>query len=418
MKTTAQLRRQAINQDFSGAQSGGVSSERRLSSFEYDFLKSYVYAVHSGRCDSRELEITRCVAHSSLSHRPQKPSIIDVGASSFAVIGDGVLEATVLWKSHPYEVTISKETQYDGTRNHTIYCLGLSAEASSARQLLECLLKESVANSFYRNQILRVGWNAMAERPLTVKPIKVVGQPLGKIILKEDVRESVEFMIQTILAYPMLRKSLRYLLEGGPGTGKTETIRSIIDACNGFGTFLLVEGSVDLVELFDFASLFEPCIICLDDLDLSFGNRHETANRESLGEFLTLLDGVAKCNVFVLGTVNERKYLDEAASRPCRWDLILNIKAPMSPLYLKLIKERCTNDRVVELFTTQVIESMESRDVTGAFIVNLVKHLEITHALSPEKLNEQYVLTTVGRMHKGFYEDSKGSATPVGFEAN
>ena len=418
MKSLRQLRSQAMSQDLSIDKSGGVSSERRVSPFEYDFAKTYIFALHSGRIMSKEVQVSRCLAHSSLSHRPSKPSLIDVGSSSLPLVGDGVLEATVLWKGHPYEINIAKETQFEGQRTHTIYCLGLTTEASSAKQLLEYIYQQSVANSFYKNQVLRVSWNPMAERQLMLKPIKIVAQPLSKLVLEDDVKESMEFMIQTIIGYPMLRKSLRYLLEGGPGVGKTESIRSIIDACEGFGTFLLVEGTVDMVELFDFASLFEPCVICLDDLDLIFGNRHDIANREHLSEFLTVLDGVHKNNIFLLGTVNEKKFLDEAAARPCRWDFILNIKAPTSPLYLKLIKERCANDRIVELFTSGVIESMETKDVTGAFIVNLIKHLEITHALSPEKLDEQFVLSTLERMHKGFYKNSIGTEKPVGFGAN
>ena len=418
MKTMTHIRRRAISQDSSGEPSGGVAFERRVSPFEYDFLKSYIYAVHSGRFENLALGINRCIAHSSLSHRPQKPSVIDVGSGSFALIGDGVLEASVSWKGGLYEVNISKETQYEGQRTHTIYCLGLSPEASSARQLLEYLLQQSVANSFYKNQVLRISYNPMADNSLIVKPVEITGQALSKIILADDVREAVEFMIQTIISYPILRRSSRYLLEGGPGTGKTETMRAIIEACRGFGTFLLVEGSVEMVELFDFAALFEPCVICLDDLDLIFGNRHEVANREHLGEFLTMMDGVSKSNVFVLGTVNEKKYLDQAASRPCRWDFILNTKAPKAPAYVQLVKQRCTNEHIVGLFTCQVIESMAAKNVTGAFIVNLVKHLEITHVIFPEKLNEQFVLTIIERMHKGFYKNSSSNNKPVGFRAN
>ena len=397
-------------------QSGGIASERRLSPFEYDFLKSYIHAVHSGRFANKELMIDRCIAHSSLSHRPQRATVIDVGSASFPLIGDGVLEASITWRKALYEITVAKETQYEGQRTHTAYCLGLSADSSLAKQLLDYLLQESVANSFYKNQVLRISWNPMAERTLTVKPVAVAGQSLKKIILQEDVREAIEFMIQTIISYPVLRRSLRYLFEGAAGSGKTETVRSIIEACKGFGTFLLIEGSVDMIELFDFASLFEPCVICLDDLDLIFGNRRDIANREHLGEFLTLMDGVSKSNVFVIGTVNEKKYLDQAASRPCRWDFILRMQPPKSQLYVQLLKERCTHDEIRALFTQPIVASMAAKDVTGAFIVNLIKHLEITYALTPEKLCEEFVLATVERMHNAFYKNTDSSTKSVGFQ--
>ena len=239
---------------------------------------------------------------------------------------------------------------------------------------------------------------------------------MSRIILEDDVREAIEFMIQTIIGYPVLHRSLRYLLEGGPGTGKTETVRAIIEACRGFGTFLLVEGSVDLVGLFDFASLFEPCVICLDDLDLIFGNRRDISNREHLGEFLTMMDGVSKSNVFVLGTVNEKKHLDQAASRPCRWDFILKTQPPRSEVYTHLLKERCAHEQITALFTQRIVEAMAAKDVTGAFIVNLIKHLEITFALAPEKLCEEFVLTTVERMYNGFYKNTDANTKSVGFK--
>ena len=61
---------------------------------------------------------------------------------------------------------------------------------------------------------------------------------------------------------------------------------------------------------------------------------------------------------------------------------------------------------------------MEEKNVTGAFIVNLLKHLEIAYVLSPEKVDEQFILTTLDRMHKGFYKHSTGTEKAVGFEAN
>jgi predicted AAA+ superfamily ATPase len=342
--------------------------------------------------------------------------VIDVGSASFPLIGDGVLEASISWEGGFYEATVAKETVYEGQRTHTAYCLGLTKQSSSAKQLLEYLLQESVANSFYKNQVLRISWNPLGERTLIVKPVNIVGQPLSTIILQDDVRDEVEFMIQTIIGYPVLRRSLRCLFEGAAGTGKTMCVRAIIEACKGFGTFLLVEGTVDMVDLFDFASLFEPCVVCLDDLDLIFGNRHDVAHRKHLGEFLTMMDGVSTSNVFVLGTVNEKKYLDRAASRPCRWDFILKTEAPKSKLYLTLVQERCANEHIAGLFTREVVESMTAKDVTGAFIVNLIKHLDITYALWPEKLNEQFVLKVVERMHTGFYKSSETVAHPVGFK--
>ncbi|MCX6141697.1 MAG: ATP-binding protein [Ignavibacteriales bacterium] len=417
MQTLMRMRSEAINQDLATRPSGGISSEKRLSSAEYDFAKSYIHGVYSGRVASGEIHISRCVGISS-SHRPQKPNLIDTGVGSIPLVGDAIVMATISWRGEPYEVSVSQTLEYGGERSYAVHCLGLSAGATSAKELLDHLLKESIANSPYRNQILQVSWNPMSQRAITVKPVKIDAQPLSNIILQDEVRGSIELMIETIKHYPQLRTSLRYLLEGEAGCGKTETTRAVIRACEGFITVLIVESTVDVVQLFDYAQLYEPSLVCIDDLDIQFGDRHEGANREQLAEFLTAMDGIRTNSVFVLGTINRKQYLDAAASRPHRWDAILKISGPDSLSYLKLIKQRCQNEQITELFTPQVIESMASKTVTGAFVVTLLKRLELSRVLTPERLNEDFVLMTIDQLSKGFKRASDGSDTPVGFGAN
>jgi hypothetical protein len=418
MERDQQIRKRTLVEDTSGAQQEGVGAERRVSGFEYDFAKSYLFSLFSKRISNPELEITRCLAHTSLSHRPQVPSMIKTGPDTLPIIPDGVLESTVIWQKGTYEINISKESQYGGERVHTIYSLALSPEADAPLQLTEYILQESVAHSFYRNRILTVTWTPLAERSLTVRPVNVIGKPLSKIILRDDVRDVLELFIQTTIGFPILRKPLRLLLEGPAGTGKTESIRAVIQACKDFATFLIVESNVEMTELFDFANLFSPCVIVLDDLDLIFGNRHDVSNRESLAEFLMLTDGVSKSSVFMLATINNKKFLDQAAARPCRWEYIIDTGAPHPSQYMTMIKERCNNETVVDLFTEAVCRTMEDHNVSGAFIINLLGHLELTYRLNPEKLSEEYVISTVERMHKSFYRAPEAKEQSVGFVTN
>lgn len=412
------MRSEAMNQDLSRGQSAGVSSEKRLSSAEYDFAKSYLNAFYCGAIVDQRIEISRCVGYASSSHRPQRPNLIDTGVGSIPLVGDSVIMATIAWKQETYEISVSKEVEYGGERSYAIYCLGSSAGAASAKELLDHVMRQSIANSPYRNQVLQVSWNPMSQRPITVKPVKIDAQPLSSIVLHDEVRGSIELMIQTIKHYPQLRTSLRFLLEGDAGCGKTETTRAVIRACEGFVTVLIVESTVDVVQLFDYAQLYEPCLVCIDDLDIQFGDRREAANREQLAEFLTAMDGIRTNSVFVLGTINQKQYLDVAASRPHRWDAILKISAPDLLSYVKLIRQRCQNEKITELFTTQVIESMASRSVSGAFIATLLKRLQLSAALTPELLSEEFVLATIDRLNNGFNKASDSSDKPVGFGAN
>jgi hypothetical protein len=417
MKTLTHLRTEAINQDLSDGQPTGVSSEKRLSSAEYEFVKSHVHGVYCGRVANGEISISRCIGYSS-SHRPQKPNLVDTGVGSIPLVGDSLIMATIAWKGETYEISVSKAIEYGGERSYAIYCLGLSTGATFAKELVDHIIKESIAHSPYRNQILRLSWNPMSQRAITVKPVKIDAQPLSAIILQDEVRESVELMIETIRHYPKLRTSLRYLLEGDAGCGKTETTRAVIRACEGFVTVLIVESTVDVVQLFDYAQLYDPCLVCVDDLDLHFGDRDNGANKEHLAEFLTAMDGLRTNSVFVIGTINQKQFLDAAASRPSRWDAILRIAAPDAQSYSQLIAHRCRHKEVSDLFTTRVIESMATKGATGAFVITVLKRLELARVLTPERLCEEFVLTTIDRLNNGFNKASDGSGKPVGFEAN
>ena len=393
-------------------------SERLISPYEYDFLKSFLHAVYSGRFENPDINIVRCVSHTSLNHRPLRPTIIDTTSESFPLVGDGVLEVTVNWRGGLYEVNVSRESTSDGLRLHMAFCLSLSEEASSPKKLLDLLLRESVANSYFKHEVLRVTGNPMGEHSLNVKSCKVTGQGLGKLMLGEETKEAVGFLIETIKNYSAIQRPLRYLLEGKPGTGKTEIVRTIIEATRGYATFLLIEGVVELIELFDFAALFSPAVVCLDDLDLIFGNRQDAANRERLGEFLGVMDGLSNSNVFVLATTNDKRWVDQAAARPGRFDAVIDTDIVDPKLYRHMICERCPNESIVKSFTGGVIDVLGQKRVSGAFIMNLIKYLEIASALRPETVNEEIVLRTIERMHRGFYRTPRTKEESFGFAPN
>ena len=79
---------------------------------------------------------------------------------------------------------------------------------------------------------------------------------------------------------------------GKPGTGKTDTIRSIIEVRKGQATFLVVEGFCNLKIVFELAELLSPAVICLDDLGLICGDRNNPQFHSMLDEFMTLMGGV------------------------------------------------------------------------------------------------------------------------------
>jgi ATP-dependent 26S proteasome regulatory subunit len=252
---------------------------------------------------------------------------------------------------------------------------------------------------------------------MQIKPIEVKGRNLEEILLPFECIEAINLFIQTLRHFDHIHRPLRFLLNGKPGTGKTETVRSIIEACKGYATFLLVEGRCELREVFELASFFTPAVVCLDDIDLSFGNRLQSVDRHRLGDFLNLMDGFNKNNIFVLATTNDKDWVDVAASRPGRFDMILDVNLLEPSLYLELIRQRCPNEEIIRLFDDSILEEMKEKKVSGAFVVNLIKHIEIKHALNHVTLDSGHVRDAIEKMYRGFYK-RVNEGEVIGFAAN
>lgn len=72
------------------------------------------------------------------------------------------------------------------------------------------------------------------------------------------------------------------------------------------------------------------------------------------------------------------------------------------------------NEFVLSLFDDAIIETLERRHVTGAFIANLVKHLELIEQLNPRSMTTGELLETIEELNLGFSE-KKGGNGKVGF---
>jgi hypothetical protein len=116
-----------------------------------------------------------------------------------------------------------------------------------------------------------------------------------------------------------------------------------------------------------------------------------------------------------LASTNDKKLVDLAASRPGRFDLILDVSEIEAKNYIDLVKRETDNPEILKFFDNNVIESLKVKKVTGAFIVSLIKqlnsHLLMNGKISFDEFNE-YLDTT----HKGFYgNNSERIVQVVGF---
>ncbi len=395
----------------------GMAWEKPLTIHEYRFLKSYLCAVSSKRFTDAQLTITRCMGMNFFSHRPVFPSTIDSGSEIFPQINDDILSVSVQWENAEYEICVFIE-EADNSRSHAAYCIGLSYNAVFPHELLEYCVLHAIRNSYYKNKILRISPTENFNDGIVISAVVISGRNLSEIFLAKESAESLRMFVDAVKQYDTIKQPLRYLLSGKPGTGKTESVRAIMNECRNAATFLFVEGNCNMQQVFEVASYFSPAILCMDDIDLICGTREQHHNK-GLGVFLSMMDGFRSSDLFVLATTNDKQWVDVAASRPGRFDVVLDMEVIESTLHCDLIHQRCRNEKLLELFTDDVLEMMRQKKVSGAFVVNLIKQLEIKYQLTPEVVDNEYLLTNFDRLHKGFYKrPSPVLESAFGFETN
>ncbi len=396
----------------------GYIWESTLENVEYEFLKSYIYAVYCGSIDEDDMDITRCLAHSSLNHRPQPVSALDSGMKKFPIIADSVLEGTAAWKGGFYEVTISKESHRDGVRVFTAYVLGLSDNANQPRSLFEFLKRRSMACSYYNRKTLTVRGKDFPDSNLIVKQTPIAGRNIEDIFISENKQQAIQLFVQSIKQYAEVRKPMRYILSGKPGTGKTEMIRAIIKECTGLATYFIVEGTTPIRSVFELAANFSPSVICMDDFDLLSGDRATGHCSQYLDDLLGLLDGFRSSPIFVLATTNEKSWIDRASSRPGRFDNIIDMEMLDGALYGKLIEQRLAENNLIESFTQEVLEELVRIKASGAFVVNLLKNIGMKKKLLKTTIDHETIIDAITELNKGFYKRPENGDNSLGFTAN
>jgi hypothetical protein len=395
-------------------QKTGSFSERTLCLHEYEFLKAYLHAVFVGTIPEPALRIVRCVAKTSLSDRPLVPRQVDAGSPSFPLIGDDTLSLTLEWSGGLYDVNVSREFAMPEGPVTTAYCLGLAPAAANPKELLREIITKAVGNSLFKNEVVQLAMDSDGDR-LQMRTVSPKDRSLSALCLSGEVADAMTMFVHSVQRYRSLRIPLRYLFSGKPGTGKTETIRAAIHACKRNATFVLVEPGVDLKAAFEFAGCFDPAVLCLDDVDLLCGDRRHGRQRNCLSDFLALMDGFVPSNVFVLATTNDKELVDQAASRPGRFDAILDFCHLERKHYQRLIEERSSILGIAALFDDDILRDLEDRRVSGAFIVTLLKNLELRQSLGGESIDRDAVLKIIDNLYRGFYQRPDECARLIGF---
>jgi len=260
----------------------------------------------------------------------------------------------------------------------SIEVAGLATE--SAQELLGELAVLQSRLNVYRGQILELqagqfGVEVVFPRLAATARTDVV---LPEEVLRRVERHSLDMAArreQLRAAGQHLKRGL--LLHGPPGTGKTHTVRYLVQALEGTTVLLLSGRSLHMVgSVTGLARDLQPAAVVLEDVDLVAEDReYGPGPAPVLFELLDAMDGAAQdADLLFLLTTNRADLLEPAlAARPGRVDVAVEIGLPDAAARLRLLEvygrgvplQLSDDDRAA------AVERMEG--VTASFVKELLR---------------------------------------------
>jgi SpoVK/Ycf46/Vps4 family AAA+-type ATPase len=225
----------------------------------------------------------------------------------------------------------------------------------------------------------------------------------GNELILNDVQKK---FIQHFISRVGRGGNARYLLNGEPGTGKTESIREIARKLIPHVTFIIPDftTSEDLTAIMEACEIFQSGVIIMDDIDLYLGSRDNGSYTRLLGQFLSFFDGVKKRKISLLASTNDKGLVDKAAERPGRFNFTLDYSFLDEDQIRKVcdihLPEKWRIEEVYEALTGKI--NGKKVNITGAFIANLAENIREMSEEDPQWTTEDTV-SLITESYKGFY---------------
>lgn len=381
----------------------------KLNSVEENIIKNYLWNLYTGNTENKNIRINKIIGISSFETPvAQLPNKYYNTSSNDYTFNDSLFIASLTYNSESYELVVKQIfDKFHGIFEYHITVKGSSEQAKFANDLISILIDVGTIESSYTNSVIKLKNNQSPKGFIEkLQVIKLAPQKLEDLFISDIKKDQLRRFIKSIKNFENDHISLRYLLNGPPGTGKTQIINSIINEVHGDLTILITNGeALPLDEIFKFCLLFKKVLWIIDDFDFIVEDRNRSYSRDDLGKFLQFLDGLLPNNVFMLASTNDKSLVDLAAARPGRFDLILDIGEIHPQYYLKLIKRETDDNEIIDFFSDPVIERMKMKKLSGAYIVSFVKQLKSLKAhkgkIEPGEFDSYFDI-----IYNGFYSNN------------
>ena len=387
-------------------------------------LRNYLYNIYLKKLNGDKLVVDKVISfHCSERPIPRLPIVNFDSEKNSYQFPDPAMNFSVRYKNEKYECffLVTNEMYEEFQPLHTLHVTGLSNQAKEVKGLTELIYSEGLKNSPLKNKTIsiRITGNETKDGTLLegTTIVTIPKRNLDEIFICDSKREHINRFIYAIKNYHSDKQCFRYLLSGQPGTGKTQLMNAIINSLEDECTIVLTQGgNFPIEDIFKFCSLFDPCLLVIDDIDFLVTNREDTLEKKSLGTFLQYLDGFIPQNLFIMASTNDKKLVDAAASRPGRFDLIIDMSEISSENYFSLIYRETNDPEIIDLFNNEIMDTFKSKKLTGAFIVSLIRQLTSLKKMKGNIVKED-LKNYFNIIHRGYYSSNAENYDEViGFE--
>jgi len=284
---------------------------------------------------------------------------------------------------------------------------------SKFEELFNKIVKLSFNNSEYKGKCIKVKLRDGNFRGIEIIDIE---ESSNELILNDVQIKFIEHFISRVGR----GGNARYLLNGEPGTGKTQSIREIASKLIPNVTFIIPDfgTSDDLTSIMEACEIFDNAVIVMDDIDLYLGSRDNGSYTRLLGQFLSFFDGVKKRKISLLASTNDKGLVDKAAERPGRFNFTLDYSFLDEEQIIKVCNIHLSEQwRVKEVYDTlSGTINGKKVNITGAFIANLADNIR-EMSEDDEDWGIEDTVSLITESYKGFYSSQvEKEKTTMGFQ--